>query len=414
MEPRHVTGPDLGWRVRLQGLRHQRLQPDPHERAGLRRLRRHPHPPHRGRGPEPTRQRPAAPFSHATEVASPGNYAVTVGRPAGARRAGGDDESGTRPVQLPGTEPTPTSCSRWPTARRGRSRSAVTVVGDREVDGSVVSGDFCGTAGHYHLYFAARFDTPFQHLRDLARQEGGPGVADEHEGAVGRVRGLRERDTRAVEMQVGVSFVSVADARAQHRRRAARVGTSARCAERDTATWNAAAGPGPGERGAASRTSAPSTPSSITRCCTPTSSTTPTATTSASTARCTWPSGYTQYANFSGWDVYRSEVQLLALLAPAQTERHGHVPAGRRRPGRGTAQVARGQRRERPAQRGLRRRLHRVGVRLRGPELRRPRRAGRHGQGGDRPRRQERRVTSNARTWPSTWPRGTSRPTRST
>ncbi len=27
-------------------------------------------------------------------------------------------------------------------------------------------------------------------------------------------------------------------------------------------------------------------------------------------------SGYTQYANFSGWDVYRSQVQLLAILAP--------------------------------------------------------------------------------------------------
>jgi predicted alpha-1,2-mannosidase len=29
--------------------------------------------------------------------------------------------------------------------------------------------------------------------------------------------------------------------------------------------------------------------------------------------------GYTQYANFSGWDIYRSEVQLLAWLAPRQT-----------------------------------------------------------------------------------------------
>src|SRR5262249_39009363 len=27
-------------------------------------------------------------------------------------------------------------------------------------------------------------------------------------------------------------------------------------------------------------------------------------------------SGHSQYANFSGWDIYRSEAQLLALLAP--------------------------------------------------------------------------------------------------
>jgi predicted alpha-1,2-mannosidase len=30
------------------------------------------------------------------------------------------------------------------------------------------------------------------------------------------------------------------------------------------------------------------------------------------------PPGHAQYANFSGWDIYRSEAQLLALLAPAQ------------------------------------------------------------------------------------------------
>jgi predicted alpha-1,2-mannosidase len=30
------------------------------------------------------------------------------------------------------------------------------------------------------------------------------------------------------------------------------------------------------------------------------------------------PSGHAQYANYSGWDIYRSEIQLLTLLAPAQ------------------------------------------------------------------------------------------------
>src|SRR5581483_1003967 len=30
------------------------------------------------------------------------------------------------------------------------------------------------------------------------------------------------------------------------------------------------------------------------------------------------PDGHVQYTNFSGWDIYRSEIQLLTLLAPAQ------------------------------------------------------------------------------------------------
>lgn len=33
----------------------------------------------------------------------------------------------------------------------------------------------------------------------------------------------------------------------------------------------------------------------------------------------TVPPGHAVYANYSGWDVYRSEIQLEAMLAPAQT-----------------------------------------------------------------------------------------------
>ena len=51
----------------------------------------------------------------------------------------------------------------------GSTRSAVSVLGEREVDGSVVSGDFCGTSGDYHLYFAARFERRFPSF--------GPGTA---------------------------------------------------------------------------------------------------------------------------------------------------------------------------------------------------------------------------------------------
>ena len=58
--------------------------------------------------------------------------------------------------------------------------------------------------------------------------------------------------------------------------------------------------------------------------------------------------GYTQYANFSLWDIYRSEVQLLALLAPQQTSDMVTSLAGRRRPGRRPSQMAGGQPREPP------------------------------------------------------------------
>ena len=99
---------------------------------------------------------------------------------------------------------------------------------------------------------------------------------------------------------------------------------------------------------------------------------------------------------------------------PPADQRHGHLPAGRRRPGRRPPQVARGQPRERPDERGLRRRLHRVGLRLRGPGLRRPPARWRTWSEGPPTPMSPTAVTSSARTWPSTWPRATSRPTPST
>ena len=57
-----------------------------------------------------------------------------------------------------------------------------------------------------------------------------------------------------------------------------------------------------------------STPRSTTRCCTRTWPATSTARTPASTARCTTPSDYTPYQNFSLWDTYRPQNQLLEML----------------------------------------------------------------------------------------------------
>ena len=51
-----------------------------------------------------------------------------------------------------------------------------------EVDGSVASGDFCGTRGDYRLVLRGAFDKPLRRLRDLARQDRDAGDEGEHEG----------------------------------------------------------------------------------------------------------------------------------------------------------------------------------------------------------------------------------------
>ena len=60
--------------------------------------------------------------------------------------------------------------------------------------------------------------------------------------------------------------------------------------------------------------------------------------------------GYTQYANFSLWDIYRSEVQLLAIAgAPQQTSDMVTSLLADADPGRRPSQVARRQPREPPS-----------------------------------------------------------------
>ena len=41
--------------------------------------------------------------------------------------------------------------------------------------------------------------------------------------------------------------------------------------------------------------------------------------------------GFAKYADFSGWDVYRGQMQLLAMLVPAARGGHRQLAAGRRR-----------------------------------------------------------------------------------
>ncbi len=199
----------------------------------------------------------------------------------------------------------------------GSTRSAVTVVGDREVDGSVVSGDFCGTSGDYHLYFAADLRSGFRSFGTWHGTTVTAGSRSSTKAQSGAYVSF-PAPTRVVQMQVGVSFVSVADARlnidAEH------PGWDiAALRQRGHRHVEPAPGPDPGERGHLRATSAPSTPSCTTRCCEPNVFDDANGDYIGFDGKVHVASGYTQYANFSGWDIYRSEVQLLALLAPQQT-----------------------------------------------------------------------------------------------
>ena len=79
------------------------------------------------------------------------------------------------------------------------------------------------------------------------------------------------------------------------------------------------------------------------RFCTPIFLTILMANTSVLTTKFTWPKGFNIYANFSGWDIYRCEVQLLAMLFPKESSDMVTSLVLAAQQGGGLARMARGE-----------------------------------------------------------------------
>ena len=254
-------------------------------------------------------------FSHTTEVASPGNYAVTVGSPPVRVALAVTTRAGLGRFSFPGTAPA-NVLFKVADSAAGSTRSAVSVVGDREVEGSVVSGDFCGTSGDYHLYFAARFEQPFASFGTWHGTTVTAGSRSSTRAGSGAYVRFGAR-TRSVQVEVGVSFVSVADARLNIADEQPGWDLAA-LRRRDTAIWNQALGKISVSGGtyADERTFYSELYHTL---LSPTVFDDANGNYMGFDGKVHVAVGYTQYANFSLWDIYRSEVQLLALLAPQQT-----------------------------------------------------------------------------------------------
>jgi predicted alpha-1,2-mannosidase len=288
---------------------------------------------------EPLNASPAAPgggldgrfqpgFSHAEESARPGFYAVRLNP---ARGAGID-------VALTAT--TRTGMARFVFPRNPHASVLIDAGGSaqpddlaavavdperREISGSASSGLFCGQRPRYRIYFAARFSRGFDDFgtwRESALERGGRAAEDRETPAAnprttaqaGAYASFDTRRNRVVSARVGVSFVSADGARANLAAESGSAGFD-KLADRARRRWNQALG----------RIRVDGGPERL-------QNTFYTALYHAFLAPRTFSDvgglypgmdgqvhragGYTQYADFSGWDVYRSEVQLLALLAP--------------------------------------------------------------------------------------------------
>jgi len=153
-----------------------------------------------------------ASFSHQQEHASPGRYEVTLGGPAPIS------------VSLAVTTRSGISSFDFPAGAESNvlfkvagsinpvTASNVNVVGHDEVEGQVSSGQFCGTGGSYTLHFVALFDRPFSSAGTWNAAGTDPGSTACKGTACGSFVTFDTTTKRQVLMKVGISFVSTKDA----------------------------------------------------------------------------------------------------------------------------------------------------------------------------------------------------------
>jgi predicted alpha-1,2-mannosidase len=260
------------------------------------------------------------PFDHAHERATPGEYEVTLAPGTASAIA----------VTLATTARTGIGVFRFPAtsqanfvfkvadAQMGSQASAVRIVGDREVAGMETSGHFCGAFTDATLYFVAVFDQPF---RSWGTWQGGV-VSAASRGTAGASSGAWvsfAAQRRPIALKVAISYVSEADALANLH--AENTGWSVEAvAANAREAWNSLLGRITVEGGTHDQQVQFYT---------------------ALYHVLLHPNVFSdvngdyigfdrrphrlaggqeaQYANFSGWDIYRSEVPLLALLVPRRT-----------------------------------------------------------------------------------------------
>ncbi len=155
------------------------------------------------------------PFDHRHESASPGRYAVTLapGTPSAIDIAlTATLRSGLGSFRFPAT-PQANFVFKVADAQAGSPASGVRIVGNDEVAGSVSAGHFCGTASGTTLYFVARFDRPFSGFGTWQGSDVQPGSRGSEGADTGAWVSFDARRQRDVKLKVAISYVSTADAR---------------------------------------------------------------------------------------------------------------------------------------------------------------------------------------------------------
>ncbi|HWE63522.1 MAG TPA: GH92 family glycosyl hydrolase, partial [Chloroflexota bacterium] len=259
----------------------------------------------------------AATYSHHGEVATPGYYHVQLGTGIAA------DLTVTPRTGL-GRFTYPRSPAAVMLINAGGSATGdsdqgtgIQIAGANWVTGSATSGHFCGQGNTYTVYFAAQFNVPFSGFGTWNGAKVQAGSRSSSGSQSGAYLTFDTRQQRAVMVKVGISFVSVANARENLARE--NPGWSFDGIRQQVAdSWNQALNVIQVSGGSPEQRTVFYTALYHTLFH-------PNIFSDANGQYLGFDQkvhiarGYVQYENFPGWDMYRSLIGLLALVNPGQT-----------------------------------------------------------------------------------------------
>jgi predicted alpha-1,2-mannosidase len=257
------------------------------------------------------------PFSHASEASAPGWYAVSLGQPAIRTELSVTTRTGIGRFTFP---PTSQANLLFNAASNqvGVTASHVRVDGPNELSGSASSGFFCGMPDRYTAYFVARFDRPFRQYGTWQGSRTALGSAVSDGTQTGAWVTFDTTHNRSVTVKIGLSFVSLAGARANLDAEGRSWDVIA-VRNRATERWGAMlrrvaiAGGTPG----AQHTFYSAFYHTLLH---------PNVISDVDGRYAGFDgrthhvrAGHDEYANYSDWDIYRTEVPFIALIAPQET-----------------------------------------------------------------------------------------------
>jgi predicted alpha-1,2-mannosidase len=270
-----------------------------------------------------------SPYSHSQESASPGYYQVRLQRWDVNAELTATDRTGMVRFTFPsGKEANillPVSHTlNYTTA------SYVHVVGDRTIEGYVVDRAFCGNKQTYKVYFVMHFDRPFAKFgtwngtspKSAANLDAGSRSVkqENHDQWVGAyVSWPKASQQQTVTAQIGISYVDQAGAENNLKEEAAGKSFS-QIRSQTEAAWNRALGDidVSGGTSANERVFYTALYHSLLM---------PSILSDADGRYLGFdgkihhmPHGHEVYGNFSGWDIYRSQMPLVALIEPHRME----------------------------------------------------------------------------------------------